>query len=152
MLPCHDLSVAVVVWLIIGTGLVLAEVFTVDLVLLMLAVGAFAAAGSALLTESVVVQVLVFAVVSILALFGVRPLIKKRMLHHADDGTPLSVAAVEGAVAVVLERVDTDHGLVKIQGDTWTARAFDGTQVMEPGERVKVMEVKGATALVWRDF
>lgn len=140
------------IWLIIGIGLVVAEVFTVDLVLLMFAVGALAAAGTALLTDSLVAQVVVFAVVSVLALAGVRPLIKKRMSHHADDGTPLSVAAVEGAAAVVLERVDTDHGLVKIQGDTWTARAFDATQVMEPGERVKVVEVKGATALVWKDF
>ncbi|HEX6073942.1 MAG TPA: NfeD family protein [Micromonosporaceae bacterium] len=143
---------AAVIWLIIGIGLVVAEVFTVDLVLLMFAVGALAAAGTALLTDSLVAQVVVFAVVSVLALAGVRPLIKKRMSHHADDGTPLSVAAVEGAAAVVLERVDTDHGLVKIQGDTWTARAFDATQVMEPGERVKVVEVKGATALVWKDF
>lgn len=140
------------VWLIIGIALVVAEVFTVDLVLLMLAVGAFAGAGTALVTDNVVVQVLVFAVVSVLALAGVRPLIKKRMLHHADDGTPLSVAAVEGSEAVVLERVDTDHGLVKIQGDTWTARVFDATQVLEPGERVKVVDVKGATALVWKDY
>jgi membrane protein implicated in regulation of membrane protease activity len=144
--------VAAVVWLIIGIALVVAEVFTVDLVLLMLAVGAFAGAGTALVTDSLVAQVLVFAVVSVLALAGVRPLIKKRMLHHTDDGTPLSVAAVEGSEAVVLERVDTDHGLVKIQGDTWTARAFDATQVLEPGERVKVVDVKGATALVWKDY
>ena len=140
------------VWLIIGIALVVAEVFTVDLVLLMLAAGAFAGAGTALVTDSIVAQVLVFAVVSVLALAGVRPLIKKRMLHHADDGTPLSVAAVEGFEAVVLERVDTDHGLVKIQGDTWTARVFDATQVLEPGERVKVVDVKGATALVWKDY
>lgn len=140
------------VWLIIGIALVVAEVFTVDLVLLMLAVGAFAGAGTALVTDSIVAQVLVFAVVSVLALAGVRPFIKKRMLHHTDDGTPLSVAAVEGSEAVVLERVDTDHGLVKIQGDTWTARVFDATQVLEPGERVKVVDVKGATALVWKDY
>jgi membrane protein implicated in regulation of membrane protease activity len=141
-----------VVWLIIGIALVVAEVFTVDLVLLMLAVGAFAGAGTALVTDSIVAQVLVFAVVSVLALAGVRPFVKKRMLHSADDGTPLSVAAVEGFEAVVLERVDTDHGLVKIQGDTWTARVFDATQVLEPGERVKVVDVKGATALVWKDY
>lgn len=139
-------------WLIIGIGLVIAEVFTVDLTLLMLAVGAFAAAGSAAFTDSVVIQVLVFAVVSVLSLFGVRPLLRKRLHHWADDGTPLSVAAIEGAVGLVLERVDTDHGLVRIQGETWTARSYDATQVMEPGERVKVVEVKGATALVWKDF
>ena len=142
-----------VIWLIIGIGLVVGEIFTVDFVLLMLAVGAFAAAGTALATDNIVAQVLVFALVSILSLIGVRPFIKKRLTHHhTDDGTPLHVAAIEGAAAVVLERVDADNGLIKVQGDTWTARAFDATQSMEPGERVKVVQVKGATALVWKDF
>jgi len=144
--------VAAVIWLIIGIAMVVGEIFTVDLVFLMLAAGAFAAAGSAVLTDSLVVQVLVFAVTSVLTVGGIRPFIKQRLTHHADDGTPLSVAAIEGAVAVVLERVDADNGLVQVQGDTWTARAFDGTQSMEPGERVKVVQVKGATALVWKDF
>ncbi|MGH3712567.1 MAG: NfeD family protein [Micromonosporaceae bacterium] len=137
--------------MIIGIGLVVAEIFTVDLFLLMLAVGAFAAAGTALLTDNLIAQVLVFAVVSVLAVGGIRPFVKRRMLHSAEDGSPLSVAAIEGAVATVVERVDSDHGLVTVQGDSWTARAFDATQAFEPGERVKVVEVKGATALVWKD-
>ncbi|MGH3656863.1 MAG: NfeD family protein [Micromonosporaceae bacterium] len=143
---------AALIWLIIGIGLVVAEVFTVDLFLLMLGIGAFAAAGSALVTDQIWIQVLVFAVVSVLTIGGVRPFLKQRMSQHADDGTPLSVAAIEGAVAIVLERVDADRGLVEVQGDAWTARAYDGMQVLEPGERVKVVEVKGATALVWKDF
>ncbi len=142
---------AALIWLIIGIGLVVAEIFTVDLFLLMLAVGAFAAAGTALLTDNLIAQVLVFAVVSVLAVGGIRPFVKRRMLHSAEDGSPLSVAAIEGAVATVVERVDSDHGLVTVQGDSWTARAFDATQAFEPGERVKVVEVKGATALVWKD-
>lgn len=143
---------AALIWLIIAIGLAVAEIFTVDLFLLMLAIGALAAAGTAVATDSVVAQVLVFAVVSGLAVGGIRPFIKKRMLHGTDDGAPLSVAAIEGAVATVMERVDTDNGLVSVEGDTWTARAYDATQVFEPGDRVKVVEVKGATALVWKDI
>ncbi len=143
---------AALIWLILGIGLVVAEVFTVDLFLLMLAVGAFAAAGTALVTDNLLAQVLVFSVVSVLAVGGIRPFVKRRMLHHTEDGTPLSVAAIEGAVATVVERVDTDHGLVSVEGDSWTARPFDATQVFEPGDRVKVVEVKGATALVWKDI
>ncbi|MGH3648303.1 MAG: NfeD family protein [Micromonosporaceae bacterium] len=142
---------AALIWLIIGIGLVVAEIFTVDLFLLMLAVGAFAAAGTALATDNLVVQVLMFGAVSALAVGGIRPFIKKRMLHSSESETPLSVAAIEGAVATVMERVDTDKGLVSVAGDTWTARAYDATQVFEPGDRVKVVEVKGATALVWKD-
>ena len=61
------------------------------------------------------------------------------------------VAAIEGTSCLVLERVDADHGLVKIDGETWRARSFDGTQAYEPGDRVRVIEVKGATAMVWKD-
>lgn len=142
---------AAVIWLIIGVGLAVAEVLTVDLTLLMLSVGAFAAAGAAYLGGNLAVQVVVFALVNALTLFGIRPLIRRRMLQHTDDSSPMGVAAIEGAVAVVVERVDADRGLVELQGDHWTARAFDGTQVMEPGDRVKVVQVKGATALVWKD-
>jgi membrane protein implicated in regulation of membrane protease activity len=62
------------------------------------------------------------------------------------------VEAIEGSAGLVLEQVDTDHGLVKIDGEMWTARSYDATQVMEPGERVRVVEVRGATAMVWRDM
>ena len=51
----------------------------------------------------------------------------------------------------MLEEVDADRGLVKIDGELWTARAFDGTEKYLPGERVRVIKVKGATAIVWRD-
>lgn len=52
---------------------------------------------------------------------------------------------------MVLEEVDAEHGLVKIDGEMWTARSFDGTESYQPGERVRVIKVRGATALVWRD-
>ncbi len=50
----------------------------------------------------------------------------------------------------MLEQVDADHGLVKIDGEIWRARSYDATQEFEPGERVRVIEVKGATAMVWQ--
>ena len=52
---------------------------------------------------------------------------------------------------MVLEQVDAGAGMVKIDGELWSARAYDGTQVLAPGERVRVIEVRGATAMVWRD-
>ena len=61
------------------------------------------------------------------------------------------MAAIEGSTGLVLERVDSDHGMIKIEGELWTARAYDATEVFQPGERVRVIEVKGATAMVWRE-
>jgi membrane protein implicated in regulation of membrane protease activity len=57
-------------------------------------------------------------------------------------------AALVGSKALVLERVDADGGQVKIGGEIWTARAFDDEAVIEPGARVEVLKIDGATALV----
>lgn len=132
--------------------LAVAEMFTFTFVMIMLSSGAFAAAIAAALGAGVPIQVAVFAAVSTLALGAVRPVIRRhRQAAMTGDETPMGVAAIEGSTGLVLERVDTDHGMVKIEGELWTARAYDATQVLEPGERVQVIEVRGATAMVWRD-
>ena len=53
-----------------------------------------------------------------------------------------------GTRALVLERVDGEGGQVKIGGEIWSARSYDEDEILEPGTRVDVMEIKGATALV----
>ena len=137
-------------WLVIGVALAIAEVFTTTFVLIMFAVGAFAAAAAAALGLPIWVQALIFAAVAAAALAGVRPLIQ-RHLHRNSDTAPVGLAAIEGSAGLVLERVDADHGLVKIEGEMWSARPYDATQTIEPGERIRVIEIKGATALVWRE-
>ncbi len=137
-------------WLVVGVALAIAEMFTTTFVLIMFAAGALAAAAVAALGLPLWVQVLVFGAVSAAALAGVRPLIQRHW-HRDSDTAPMGLAAIEGAAGLVLERIDTDHGLVKIDGEMWSARPYDATQVIEPGERVRVIEIKGATALVWRE-
>jgi membrane protein implicated in regulation of membrane protease activity len=58
-------------------------------------------------------------------------------------------AALVGAPATVLERVDSNGGRVRIGGEEWTARPFSDGQVFEPGTQVEVAEIRGATALVY---
>jgi membrane protein implicated in regulation of membrane protease activity len=141
-----------VLWIVLGVVLAVAEIFTVTLVMVMFAAGAFAAAIAAALGASVPVQVAVFAVVSAASLAAARPVIRRHRRTAAESGeAPFGVEAIEGATGLVLERVDVDRGLIKIDGEMWTARAYDATQIIDPGERVRVIEVKGATAMVWRD-
>ena len=147
--PCHDRDVALL-WFVVGVALAIAEVFTTTFVLIMFAAGALAAAIAAALGLPVWAQAAVFAAVSAAALVGVRPMVSKRF-HRGSDNAPVGLAAIEGAAGLVLERVDADHGLIKIEGEMWSARPYDVTQVIEPGERVRVIEIKGATALVWRE-
>jgi membrane protein implicated in regulation of membrane protease activity len=139
-----------VIWLIAGVLLAVAEVFTLDFVLIMFAGGAMAAAVSGLLGASVPVQVIVFAATSALGLVAVRPAIKHRF-HRGAEPAVMGVEAIEGTQAVVVEEVGQDRGMVKIGGELWRARAYDATQVIEEGEQVRVVEVKGATALVWKE-
>jgi membrane protein implicated in regulation of membrane protease activity len=141
-----------VLWIVLGAVLAVAEMFTATFVLIMLAAGAFAAAMAAAVGAPVPVQFAAFAAVSAAALAAVRPLIMRHRLSAAESGDmAFGVEAIEGSAGLVLELVDADHGLIKIDGEMWTARAYDATQVMEPGERVHVVEVRGATAMVWRD-
>ncbi|WP_433528985.1 NfeD family protein [Micromonospora sp. CA-263727] len=141
-----------VLWIVLGVLLAIAEIFTATLFLIMFAVGAFAAAGAAALGAPVGVQAVVFAAVSALTVLAARPVIQRHRLSAMESGdTPFGIEAIEGSTALVLEQVDSDRGMVKIDGEMWSARAYDATQVLAPGERVQVIQVKGAVALVWRD-
>ncbi len=139
-------------WVVLGVLLAVAEIFTTTLFLIMFAVGAFAAAGAAALGAGTAVQAVVFTVVSALTVAVARPAIRRHARSSSDDpGRPFGVEAIEGATALVLEPVDTDHGLVKIDGELWSARSYDATQSFPAGRRVRVIKVQGATALVWDD-
>jgi membrane protein implicated in regulation of membrane protease activity len=136
-------------WLIAAGALLIAELFSGTFVLLMFGVGALAAAIVSLAGAPGWLAVLVFAAVSSLALWLVRPWINKRLHREADQ--KMGLETIEGAAASVIERVDRDHGMVKIEGELWRARPYDSEMVYEPGERVRVLRVNGATAMVGRD-
>jgi membrane protein implicated in regulation of membrane protease activity len=139
-------------WIVVGVVLVVAELFTTTLFLLMFGIAALVTAGVAALGAPVGVQALVFAAVSALSLVAVRPVIKRHQRSALESGEkPFGVEAISGSSALVLEQVDAHQGVIKIDGEIWTARSYDATQVFEPGERVRVIEVKGVTAMVWRD-
>lgn len=138
---------AAIVWLILGLVMILAELVSGEFVLLMLGGGALVAAGASALVDNVWVGVLVFAVSSVLLLFAVRPALRRR-LDRSVDHSPMHHNALVGESAVVTTRIDGHGGRVRIGGDLWSAKAHDGAQVIEEGERVTVVDIAGATALV----
>jgi len=137
---------APLLWLVVGLVLVAAELVSGEFVLLMLGGGALAAAGAALVAGPAVSAV-VFAVASVLLLLGLRPALPRR-LDRSVPHTPSRVEAVVGGTATVVARVDGHGGRVRIGDDEWSARSYDEHQVIEPGERVTVVRIAGATALV----
>ncbi|MFJ8581992.1 NfeD family protein [Micromonospora sp. NPDC093277] len=141
-----------VLWIVLGVVLAVAEIFTTTLFLIMFAAGAFAAAGAAALGAPVAIQALVFAVVSTLCVGLLRPVIRRHANAALEGGErSFGIEALEGTAALVVEPVDVGHGMVKIDGELWTARAYDATRSYAVGERVQVIKVQGATALVWQD-
>lgn len=139
-------------WVVLGVVLAIAEAFTGTLVLVMMAAGAFAAAIAAALGAPVAAQAIVFAVVTAVSLVLLRPVIRRHALPTLSGAADtIGISALEGAPGVVLEQVTRGEGLVRVGGELWTARVLDASDVIEAGEHVRVVEVRGATVLVLRD-
>ena len=135
-------------WAIAASLLAVGEIFTPGLFFLgPVALAAVAAAVAAAVDAPIWLQVLVFALSSVASLGLLRPIARAhlRMPVAIRTGT----AALEGARAVVLQRVDLNGGRVRIGGEEWSARAYMPDQVLEPGTQVEVVKIEGATALVY---
>jgi membrane protein implicated in regulation of membrane protease activity len=90
--------------------------------------------------------VLVFVVVSVALIAVVRPIANRNAKQRPELRS--GVDALKGRQAVVLERVDENGGRIKLNGEIWSARSLDTGQVFEPGQKVDVAEIQGATAVV----
>jgi membrane protein implicated in regulation of membrane protease activity len=134
-------------WLIASLVLAGAELATLDLTLLMMAVGALAACLVAAVGLNVVFQVFAAVIVSVALLAFVRPNVVHRL--HAGPTLKSGPEALVGKSGLVLERVTAHTGRVKLRGEIWSARAIDEFTVVEPGQEVSVAEIDGATAVVY---
>lgn len=137
---------AALIWLIAGIVLMAAEVVSGDLVLLMLGGGALFGAGAAAITGNPIIDVLVFAVASTALLWLARPALKRRFLH--TPAIKMGPEALVGTHGVVVSTVNGDGGQVKLGGDVWSARSLAEGQRLDPGTKVTVVEIAGATAVV----
>lgn len=136
------------IWAIVAIALAVGEIFTPGAFFLgPVALAAVAALIVALTGVGMVAQLIVFIAGSVASLALVRPIAKSHL--HMPAALRTGTAALEGAKAVVLQRVDSDGGRVRIGGEEWSARAYMEGQVFEPGTRVEVVKIEGATALVY---
>lgn len=136
------------IWAIAAVLLSVGEIFTPGMFFLgPVALAALAAAVVALLDVGVVGQLLAFVIGSVATVAFLRPIAKRHL--HMPAALRTGTAALEGTKAVVLQRVDVNGGRVRIGGEEWSARAYMEDQVLEPGTRVEVVKIEGATALVY---
>ena|SRR5947209_7323197 len=136
-----------VLWILATCAFAIGELITGRFLLAGFAIGSGAAAVADAVRISGLVSWIVFIAATLLALGIVRPIVRGRV------GPGRVRAGAEGLVgreAIVLERIANHEGVgcVKIDGELWTARAFDDGRVIERGARVEVVQMRGATALV----
>jgi membrane protein implicated in regulation of membrane protease activity len=138
-----------VIWAIAALVLAVGEIFTPGLFFLgPVALAALLALVVALVGGGAVLQVIVFIAGAAASLLLIRPIARAHLRMPAELRT--GTAALAGTRAVVLQRVDADGGRVRIGGEEWSARAYMDGAVYEPGDRVEVVKIEGATALVYQ--
>jgi len=137
-----------ILWLIAGVFAAVGEMLTAGFFLAPFAVGAFGAMLASLVGGGGAIQVIVFAALTLASFALVRPVAKRHL--YTPPRIRTGAAALVGRSAIVLERIANDEGVgsVRIDGEVWTARAYDESRTIAAGEKVQVVEIRGATALV----
>jgi len=135
------------IWALVAVLLTVGELLTPGMFFLgPVALAAVVAGVAAAVGLGVVVQLVLFIAGSLATLLFLRPVARRHL--HMPAAIRTGAAALEGTKAVVVQRVDANGGRVRIGGEEWSARAYLDDQVLEPGTRVEVVKIEGATALV----
>lgn len=137
-------------WLVVACVLGVGEMHQGGFYLAPFAAGALLAAVVGLLGVGLALSSIVFLASSAIVFATLRPVARRH--RRLPPAIRTGAAALIGRKAVVLERISNYEsvGCVRIDGEVWTARSFDEDEVFDPGERVEVVEIRGATALVMR--
>src|ERR1700728_1255303 len=136
-----------IVWLIVAAVLGVAELLTTTLAFGLIAIAAVIAGGAGAFHLDFAIQLVAFAVAAGAGLSFVRPI----ALRHIKQPPLLrtGTAALVGRTAIVLEEVTEHGGRIRIGGEEWSSRPYDESLVIPVGAKVDVMQIEGATALVY---
>jgi membrane protein implicated in regulation of membrane protease activity len=135
------------IWLIIAVVFGVAEIFTLTAALGVLGAAAAVPAVIAALGLPLPLQLTAFAAASVLGVLLVRPIALRHM--NRPQLERFGVDALVGKRAFVVREVNDRDGLVRIDGEEWSARSFDDVTVIPEGAAVNVMRISGTTAYVY---
>jgi membrane protein implicated in regulation of membrane protease activity len=135
------------VWLFAAAALGAVEFFTLTLVFGLLAGAALVAAVVAGLGIGLLGQLVALAAAAAAGFVVIRPVALRHMTQQpvTREGSD----ALIGRRAEVLQEVTATRGLIKLSGEEWSAHALDESLVIPVGTQVDVMEIEGATAIVY---
>jgi membrane protein implicated in regulation of membrane protease activity len=128
-----------ILWLIVAVACLILELISGGFFIICFAIGGTATAIAALLGANVYWQLFIFAVVSLLTIFGVRPFALKYLHRNDDSSRPSNADAIIGRLGFVSQNIEAGgFGRVAIDGDDWKAVSDNG-QTIEKGEKVEVI-------------
>ena len=137
-----------IIWLIVAAVLGVAELVTMTFAFGLIAIAAVVAAMVGAFHLDLGVQLAAFVAAAGAGLVFIRPVAIRHLRQPPELRT--GTAALVGRSAIVMEEVNEHSGRVRIDGEEWTSRPYlDETLVIPIGARVDVMQIKGATALVY---
>lgn len=133
-------------WIIAMVVFLVIEAVTVGIVSIWFAIGALFAMVTAMLGADLWVQITVFIIVSAVALYFTRPLVKKYVNNKVE---PTNADMTIGKECRVVETIDnlSGTGAVYIDGKTWTARSVD-EEIIREGQLVKAERIEGVKLIV----
>lgn len=136
----------VFVWIIFAVFMLICEILTTQLVSIWFVLGGIAAAITCIFTDDLLIQTLVFVLVSLIALLATRPLVKKFLKNKKE---PTNSDRLVGRVAIVTMDIvnQTGEGQVNVDGKIWSAKSSDGCEI-KSGASVKITSIEGVKLVV----
>lgn len=134
-------------WIALAIVAGVVEVFTLDLIFLMVAGAALLAAGAGVITGSITISILTFAISTVLLLLVARPPLKHYMQRSLPESA-MHTEALVGRTAEVVAAVDAENGRIRLAGELWSARLESSEPAVAVGLPVRVVRIDGATAVV----
>lgn len=135
------------IWVALLVLFVIIETATAQLVTIWFAIGSLAALISSFFTDSIVIQIVIFAVVSLIALAITRPLAKKITDTKKQATNADMYIGKEGVVSEEINNLEA-KGLVKVKGTVWTARTEDDKIIIPVGTHIEVLRIEGVKLIV----
>jgi len=143
-------QLAWILWIVLGVGFIIAEIFTFGFVLFWFGIGALAAALAGWLGASFGLQFLIFAGVSIVLTVMSRTIFAKYYADEDANALKMGIDALPGQIGTVssASKGALNKGAVKVYGSTWTAFPIDSSTLLVEGEKVEVVRVQGSSIYV----
>ena len=135
-----------IAWLILLAVLLLIEIITLGLTTIWFAGGALVAFIVSLFYDNLLLEIIIFLVISVLLLYFTRPYVIK---YFNPKRIKTNYEGLVGKEALVIMAIDNIHGQgqVIVDGQEWTARSSDSSTI-DVGARVIVQDISGVKLIV----